>query len=323
MYKLRTVTVAVQFALAAMSGRAKAQVKRSCNVKNVRKGALAVAALFASAANAGEVSGSVAGLELMLNAWTSGGSQIDWSSQAGIQQLDLTSSLIVDPTTGDLRLADGVVTHYDSFTKGPGGTNAMVSIDLVPASFTGNVDPIIAYGMQVVNNGTNAVTFQKIVSSPILPTITSSPTIVRAGISGSAFDFAGNGVTVTPRPGAFAQDGDGTDEIQMFQVRRNVGSGAWLNAGVDVGGVQSFAGGGSAFTYTYPAVNLPFQAGPTGSFAQMRTVTRFSLTGGGDRATFTGFAEILPVPEPGEYALMLAGLAVVASVARRRRISLS
>lgn len=322
MYKLRTVTVAVQLALAAMSRRAKAQVKRSRNFRSTRLGALAVAALFASTANAGEVSGSVAGLELMLSAWTNGGSQIDWSSEAGVQQLDLTSSLTVDPTTGDLRLADGAVTHYDSFTKGPGGVNAMVSIDLIPASFTGNVDPIIAYGMQVVNNGNNAVTFQKIVTSPILPTINGSPTIVRAGLSGSAFDFAGNGVTITPKPN-ITQDTDGNAEIQIFRVRQNIGSGAWTNAGVDVGGPQTFTGGGSAFTYTYPAVNLSFQAGPTGSFAQMQTVTRFSLTGGGDRATFTGFAEILPVPEPGEYAMMLAGLAVVAGVARRRRIQLS
>ena len=51
---------------------------------------------------------------------------------------------------------------------------------------------------------------------------------------------------------------------------------------------------------------------------QMQTVTRFSLTGGGDRATLTGFAEIVPVPEPQEWMMMLAGLGVIVAATRRR-----
>ena len=276
----------------------------------------ALAAASVVPANAGEISGPVSGLELIVQAWA-GSSQIDWSPATGVQALDLTSSLVVDPTTGDIKLADGAQTHFDSFTTLGNGT-ATVSIDLLPTAIPSNVDPIISYGMQVVNNGANAVTFQRINTSPILPTIT-GPTVVRAGISGSAFDLGGNGVTVTPNPN-ITQDTDGTPELQIFRARSTIGSGAWTNLGVDVGGAQTFSGGGSAFTYTYSAVNLPLQAGPTGTFAQMQTVTRFSLSGGGDRMTFTGFAEILPVPEPGEYAMLLAGLAVVGSVARRRRI---
>lgn len=323
MYKLRTVTVAVQFALAAMSGRAKAQVKRSRNVKNARVGALAVAALFASAVNAGEVNGPVSGLELVVQAWT-GGAEIDWSPAAGIQSLNLTSSLVLDPTTGDIKLADGAQTHFDSFTTMANGSS-VVSIDLLLTAIPSNVDPIISYGLQVVNNGANVATFQRINTSPILPTL-SGPTQVRAGLSGSVSDIGGGGVTITPnQQAAVGQDPDGIAEMQVFRLRQTVGSGAWTNAGVDVGAAQTFSGGGAPFTYTYGPTNLPYQAGPTAatSWAQMQTVTRFSLTGGGDRATLVGFAEILPVPEPGEYALMLAGLAVVAGVARRRRISLS
>lgn len=279
----------------------------------------ALAAASAIPVNAGEVSGSVSGLELIVQAWT-GGAEIDWSSASGIQSLNLTSSLVVDPITGDIKLADGAQTHFDSFTTMANGTS-IVSIDLLPTAIPSNVDPIISYGLQVVNNGAGVATFQRINTSPILPTI-SGPTVVRAGISGSAFDLAGNGVTVTPNPN-IAQDTDGIAEMQIFRARQTIGSGAWTNLGVDVGGAQTFSGGGSAFTYTYPAVNLPLQAGPTGTFAQMQTVTRFSLTGGGDRMTFTGFAEIIPVPEPGEYAMMLAGLAVVGSISRRRRVQLS
>lgn len=279
----------------------------------------ALAAVPTIPANAGEITGPVSGLELIVQGWVGGG-EIDWSSAAGVQSLNLSSSLVVDPVTGDIKLVDGTQTHFDSFSTIANGTSVM-SIDLLPTIIPSNVDPIISYGLQVVNNGAGVATFQRINTAPILPTI-SGPTVVRAGISGSAFDLAGNGVTVTPSPN-IAQDTDGIAEMQIFQVRQNIGSGAWTNAGVDVGAAQSFSGGGSAFTYTYPAVNLPLQAGPTGTWAQMQTVTRFSLTGGGDRMTFTGFAEILPVPEPGEYAMLLAGLAVVGSVVRRRHISLS
>ena len=97
-----------------------------------------------------------------------------------------------------------------------------------------------------------------------------------------------------------------------------MGSGTWNNAGVDVGASQTFSGGGSAFTYTYGPINLPLQTGPLGTWAQMQTVTRFSLTGGGDRATLTGFAEIVPVPEPQEWMMMLAGLGVIVAATRRR-----
>ena len=281
----------------------------------------ALAAAAAIPANAGEVIGPVSGLELVVQAW-SGGAEIDWSSATGTQALDLTSLLYVDPTTGDIKLIDGAQTHFDSFTTIAGG-GSVVSIDLLPTAIASNVDPIISYGLQVVNNGAAAATFQRINTSPILPTI-NGPTVVRAGISGSAFDLGGNGVTVTPNTSAgVVTDTDGIAEMQIFRARQTIGSGAWTNLGVDVGAAQTFSGGGSASTYTYGPVNLPLQAGPTGTFAQMQTVTRFSLTGGGDRMTLTGFAEILPVPEPGEYAMMLAGLAVVAGVARRRRVSLS
>ena len=295
------------------------------NIRNGKKPVVRALALaivvtgISSFANAGQVNGPVSGIELQMRAW-SNNNEIDWSSAAGLQSLDLSSSLVVDPATGNIKLADGAQTHFDSFTTTAGG-GALVSIDLVPSAELSNVDPIVAYGLQVVNNGSTAATFQRITTAPILPVITGA-TEVRAGISGSVFDLTGNGAAITPQTNV-PQDPDGIQEMQVFRLRSTVGSGAWTNAGVDVGAAQTFAGGGSAFTYTYGPTNLALQAGPTGTWAQMQTVTRFSLTGDGDRATLTGFAEILPVPEPGEYAMMLAGLAVVACVARRRRISLN
>ena len=280
----------------------------------------ALAAAVTIPAHAGEITGPVSGLELLVQAW-SGTAEVDWSAAAGIQSLDLSSSLYVDATTGDIKLVDGAQTHYDSFTSTGNGT-ALMSIDLLPTAIPSNVDPIISYGLSVVNNGAANATFQRINTAPILPTI-SGPVQVRAGLSGSVSDIGGGGVTITPaQQVSVGQDSDGIAEMQVFRLRQTVGSGAWTNAGVDVGAAQTFAGNAAPFTYVYGPTNLPFQAGPTAgtSWAQMQTVTRFSLTGGGDRATLVGFAEILPVPEPGEYAMMLAGLAVVVSVARRRRV---
>ncbi len=283
----------------------------------------ALAAAVAIPANAGEITGPVSGLELIVQAWT-GGAEIDWSSAAGIQSLDLSGALFVDSATGDIKLADGAQTHFDSFTKTASGTST-ISIDLLATELQSNVDPILSYGLSVVNNGAGLATFQRINTAPILPTL-SGPVQVRAGVSGSVSDIGGGGVTITPaQQASVGQDTDGIQELQVFRLRQAVGSGAWTNAGVDVGAAQTFSGSTAPFTYVYGPTNLPFQAGPTAgtSWAQMQTVTRFTLTGGGDRATLVGFAEILPVPEPGEYAMMLAGLAVVAGVARRRKVSLS
>ena len=288
--------------------------------------ALALAILTAgvsSFANAGQVNGPVSGLELQMRAW-SNNAEIDWSSVQGLQSLDLSSSLVLDQATGNIRLADGAQTHFDSFTTTAGG-QSLVSIDLIPSAELSNVDPILSYGMSVVNNGAGLATFQRITTAPILPTL-SGPVQVRAGVSGSVSDIGGGGVTITPaQQAATAQDSDGIPELQVFQLRQTVGSGTWTNAGVDVGIAKTFNSDPAPFTYVYGAYNLPNQAGPTAgtAWAQMQTVTRFTLTGGGDRATLVGFAEILPVPEPSEYAMLLAGLAVVAGVARRRRIVLS
>jgi hypothetical protein len=51
----------------------------------------------------------------------------------------------------------------------------------------------------------------------------------------------------------------------------------------------------------------------------LSTAIGFSLSGGGDIAVLTGFAQIVPVPEPSSLALLGIGAAALALVARRRR----
>jgi hypothetical protein len=273
--------------------------------------------LGALPAAGGEVAGTVANPDFTVTvSWDPSGA---WSANDdGAYSIDVGSAFQFDSTTGEFRLAPGATTHFESQDTLTNGA-PVITLDLVPSQTDINVDPIIAYGMQVVNNGMVSATFTKTVTAPILPVI-NGPTQVRAGISGSLFDKTGNGVAVTPAPD-LPQDADGVAEMQIFRLRSNVGSGAWTNAGVDVGPADARGAGGAASTYTYGPYNLSPQSGPSGTWAQMQTRTRFSLSGFGDRATFTGFAEVIPVPEPGEWIMMLAGLGVVASVAARRRQS--
>ncbi|MFG6465265.1 PEP-CTERM sorting domain-containing protein [Roseateles sp. BYS87W] len=71
------------------------------------------------------------------------------------------------------------------------------------------------------------------------------------------------------------------------------------------------------------AVRLVASYGPSGSYVATNTGSTFASSGTirYDNVTFSGTAipDPLPVPEPQTYALMLAGLATVAAVARRRR----
>jgi hypothetical protein len=182
----------------------------------------------------------------------------------------------------------------------------------------GNLDPFLAYGFVATNLTGGLLSFEHAVTAPVVPTV-SGPNLVRASVVAGVTDATGNGVTLAPTP-THTQDSDGNPELQLFLLgsSNNFTSG-YANAGVDVGTVLAQPASGVGTSYAYGPFAAGPVAGPTGSWNFMQLRTAFSLTGNNDIAVVTGFAEITPIPEPEAYALMLAGLGLVAFAARRRR----
>lgn len=175
-------------------------------------------------------------------------------------------------------------------------------------------DPSIAYGVSVIDFGAPS-NFNFTFSTPIVPT--SAPTSVNASIAAGLTDSAGsaNGVSITPT--LADMDGDGIAEIQIAEVNGPT------NLGVDVGPAASYP----LLPPPVPGANYVYQdsAGPQagpgpGPYTTLSINLAFQLSGGGDIAALTGFAEINTVPEPSTMTLGgLVAVGVLAALVNRRR----
>ena len=175
---------------------------------------------------------------------------------------------------------------------GEDGTHVGISGVLDP-------DPSIAYGITVTDFGAPSV-FGFFFTTPII--LGASPTVVNSSISGGLTDFTGNGVTITPTA-AF---------LQLADVSLPV-----TNMGVDIGPAVTGGPGLPGALYGYGPFATGLLPGPAGPWGTLSVTVGFSLSGGADIASLTGFAQI--VPEPSSVCMLAMGALGLLYFARRRR----
>jgi len=223
-----------------------------------------------------------------------------------IEAAKADAPLVFNRATGTYQAPSATVT-WDSFARVDGtfntnlatGASVRVSVTFAVAA---NVDPYIAYGLSIQNNTNSVNSYSFSFTEPLLPPI-AGPYSIYADIAGSVVNI-GAGTTLALNP---------TSGTTLQKVILDDGYGTLTNAGVDVGSSFSYSGIGST---GYLGAGFANASG-SGSFESWTIQTSFSLTGK-DIATLSGYAEITPIPEPGTYGMLLAGMAVVGFMARRR-----
>jgi hypothetical protein len=171
-----------------------------------------------------------------------------------------------------------------------------------------DTDPSIAYGLAVVDFGAPSA-FAFLFGTPIVPV--GPGTVVNSSIVGGLTDFAGDGVSITPT-GAKVQSSL-LDASPM---------------GVDVGPADAHPAGDAGALYAYGPYTAGPIAGPAGGpFTFLTASASFSLSGGGDIAALTGFAQAVDAPAttpdsgPGVLGLVAIGLVLAGGAASRRSVA--
>ncbi len=194
-------------------------------------------------------------------------------------QITADGSVIPIPDSSQPRLGTDGLWHFDfRFESNDYSLHAF---------FTADPDPSISYGVAVTDFGAPS-TFGFLFGTPIV--LPAGPNVVASSLSGTLTDGGIDGVSATGLS-------------QVSDVGMPI-----TNMGVDLSGPCSSPGTCGPFA----AGPLP---GPAGTWTYMQTSLQFTMSGGNDQASFTGFASIDPAaraPEPGTVLLLCAGLGLAA-----------
>jgi hypothetical protein len=186
----------------------------------------------------------------------------------------------------------------------PGNPTAIVGSD-----FTGSAwikvdpDPAVAYGLSFTS-GANPLSLTFVFAGPAF--VINTPSLVKASISGGLTDIDGLGVSLLPF------------QNPLIQTNTALLNGAPVGVPWGVGAGYNFGPGGPGAKYTFQTSMGP-NGGPPPIVTGMNETVSFTLSGGGDIASFTGYCAIDPVPVPGSVLLMGSGLLGLVGLRWRRR----
>lgn len=205
----------------------------------------------------------------------------------------------LDPATGALQAEHGVTTQGVSFYA------------------TGSTDPFLSYGFSVKNTTGSVQNYTFTYGESIVPPVSGSYNLY-ADIAGTVTNNV-SGTAAKVVPTTPDQDGDGIPEIQALKFSTDGGA-TLFDAGADVG--PAFTTGTAAHTYAYPLDSTTTSGSLGAAVNYWQFQSKFSLTPGGDVASFAGFAELDQViPEPATYAALLGAMALGVAALRRRNVN--
>ena len=199
---------------------------------------------------------------------------------------------MADPDTGDISFGGTGLIEGDGYS---------VSLD----NMSGNIDPILGFGLGASTAGGTGSTFGFTFNLPIA---LQGPINADSSVSYSLSSLSAAGAQIAPVVGS--------NIVSAFEVDTSVGGLPSLNKGVDVGSTFFFTGGPlTQSSPTYTASNSF-----TGHLAYdlMTVKVDFSLSAD-STVGLSGFVQQVVVPIPAAVWLFGSGLLGLAGVARRRK----